>query len=296
VPLVGITPIADDFARPENVAVDRAGNVYVADIDTNEITRVGTDGETVVLYAGDTAAGESNTYGVAVAPDDSVWFSNHTGVFKLEGSSATPVLTGEHLTGAPFGLAFDETGNLFVSELAGQRVLKLGLTGELSLVAGNGETAPQEGGAGDGGDATEAQLGQPVAVAVDADGNVYIAEGFTRRVRRVTPDGTITTFAGGGEVDVAAAADGTPAADVHFAEMSGVTVDADGNVYVADPGNDLVVRFDRTGALTRVAGGGASEVGGGAAPTDTKLDEPKGMTFDALGVMFFVDGVRVLRM
>ncbi|MCU0273879.1 MAG: Hsp70 family protein [Acidimicrobiales bacterium] len=282
------------MSRPENVAVTSTGDVYIADNDTQRILKV-SGGTLTSVYVGDPGAGESNTFGVAVAPDDSVWFANGAGVQKLTATGATPVLTREFLLGGQFGLGFDRTGNLYVVESGGYRLLKLDLTGALSVIAGTGDASPQEGGVGDGGPATEAELGQPVAVAIDGDGNVYVAESFTRRIRRITPDGTITTFAGGGTVDVTTAPDGTAATDVLFSTVAGVTVDANGRVYVSDLQGRLIVRFDPDGGLERVAGGGTVDVDAGAPPTETLLGGPKGLGFDQLGTLYFVDGQQVRR-
>jgi streptogramin lyase len=100
-------------------------------------------------------------------------------------------------------------------------------------------------------------------------------------VRRVTPDGTITTFAGGGTVGVAGAAAGTPASDIAFESVAGLAVDADGNVYVSDADAGVIVRFDRTGALARVAAG--------------ELSSPKGLWVDQQGDLWFVDGQQIRR-
>jgi sugar lactone lactonase YvrE len=280
--------------RPESVAVARNGEVYIADNDSQRLLKVGTDGLLTVLYRGTPADGESNTYGVAVAPDDSVWFSNGRGVFKLTGTTATLVL-GDEVWGSPFALAFDPAGNLYISEVGGQKVLKYDTGGVVSSIAGTGEQAPQAGGVGDGGPATASPLGSPSGIAVDGKGNVYLAETFTRRVRKVTPDGTISTVAGGGTIDLADAADGTAATDLSFNTVDGVAVDKAGNVYASDHAQQVIVRFGADGKLVHIAGLFGGAVDDGKSPSTTKLFSPGRMTFDRNGDLYFVDDLRVRR-
>lgn len=287
--------LAAGLNRPENVAVTSTGDVYIADNDSQRILRV-RGGTITAVYTGKTADGESNTYGVAVDPDDNLWFSNGRGVFKLVGTEATLVLSSsDQIEGAPFGLTFDKAGNLYIAEVGGQRVKKYDTTGAVTLIAGTGEQSPQAGGVGDGGPASAAPLGTPVAVAVDATGNIYVAENFTERIRKVTSDGTITTFAGGGTVDIATAADGVAAADILFNTVDGVSVDAKGAVYVSDHQLGAIVRFGPDAKLSHVAGSATGFSGDGKPPLATALDSPKGMTFDREGTLYFVDALRVRR-
>jgi len=263
------------LSQPENVAAASTGDVYIADNVTQRILKV-SGGVLTRVFAGNPAAGQTDTFGVAVAPDDSVWFSNAAGVSKLEGGGATPVLTAQFLRGGVYGLGFDRTGNLYVVESGGNRLLRLDLAGNLKVLAGTGVAGPTEGGAGDGGPATAAALGQPFAVAVDDQGVIYVAERLTHRVRRIASDGKITTVAGGGATDVTAAPDGAAATSVRFGAVAGLAVDAGGRVYVS--GDHLIVRFGRDGQLQRVASG---------------LGAPKGLGFDRQGTLYFVDGQRV---
>ena len=281
--------------RPENVAVTSNGDVYIADNDTQRLLRV-RDGAITALYTGNTGDGESNTYGVAVAPDDTVWFSNGSGIFKLTGTEATRVVTaGDELQGAPFGLTFDKAGNLYIAEVGGQRVKRYDTSGAMTLIAGTGEQSPQAGGVGDGGPATAAPLGNPVAVAVDDAGNVYVAENFTDRIRKISSDGIISTFAGGGTVDIAAAADGVAAHDILFNTVDSVSIDRSGNIYVADHQGGLIVRFGSDAKLELVAGSATGFHGDGRPPLATALDFAKGMAFDREGTLYFVDALRIRR-
>jgi sugar lactone lactonase YvrE len=267
--------------RPESVAVSSTGDVYIADNISQRILKV-SKGILTVLHR--VAPGEtSNTFGVAVAPDDSVWFSNQRGVFKMDGTTAKLVLE-EQVSGAPYALAFDKAGNLFIAELGGCRVLKYDTSGRVTVIAGTGEPSPQQGGVGDGGPATAALLGRPVQIAVDRSGNLYIAENFSERIRKVTPDGTISTVAGGGTIDIAAAKDGTPAKDINFDTVDGVAVDEQGDVYASDHQQGDIIRFhpDGTG-LERVA------------TSANSMLSPFGMAFGSDGALYFIDSSVVRR-
>jgi sugar lactone lactonase YvrE/actin-like ATPase involved in cell morphogenesis len=276
--------------RPESVAVARNGDVYLTDNSSQRLLKV-SDGVITLVHDG---KGASNLFGLAIAPDDSVWFSNSNGVYKLTGSTATLVLD-DQLTGDPFPLTFDRAGNLYIAATGAEKVAKYDTDGVLTFIAGNGVEASQAGGDGDGGPALAAPLGHPIAVAVDSKGNVYIAENFSERIRKVTPDGTISTVAGGGRIDIAEAPEGTPMTDIIFDTVDGVAVDEHDNIYVSDHQLGGIIRFGADGKLVRVAGllGGAVEDGRSA--LTTKLFSPGRMGFDRDGNLYFVDSLRVRR-
>src|SRR5262249_55049538 len=134
----------------------------------------------------------------------------------------------------PINLTLDQAGNLYFSE-QGTRVRKVSPEGIITTVAGNG----QEGFAGDGGLATAARLQGTNGVAVDAAGNLLIADGFNQRIRKVSPDGTITTVAGSGPTGPGKggyAGDGGPATQARLNFPLGLTVDGAGNLYFSETG------------------------------------------------------------
>jgi len=175
----------------------------------------------------------------------------------------------------PYGVAVDAAGNLYIADHDNDRIRKVTLGGTISTAAGGGS-------GGDGGPATAAWLVQPSGVAVDAAGNLYIAETVHDRIRKVTPGGTITTVAGGGS-----GGDGGPATAASLWMPSGVAVDAVGNLYIADTGNNRIRKVTPAGTITTVAGGGSGGDGGPA--TAACLASPGGVAVDATGNLYIAD-------
>jgi uncharacterized protein (TIGR03437 family) len=132
----------------------------------------------------------------------------------------------------PAGLAVDARGNLYVADQRNHRVRRISPEGVITTVAGTGNGRNTGGYGGDGGPATSAQLNHPVAVAVDAAGNLYIADMLNHRIRRVAPNGIITTVAGNGRAGFSG--DGGPAPSGQLNFPAGVAVDPAGNLYIAD--------------------------------------------------------------
>jgi uncharacterized protein (TIGR03437 family) len=156
--------------------------------------------------------------------------------------------------------------------------------GTITTVAGNGAAAF----AGDGGPATAASLNNPVSIAFAPDGGYYIADFLNHRVRRVAADGTITTAAGNGVKGYNG--DGGPAINASLNDPTGVAVDSQGNLYVADAANDRIRKVDGNGMITTIAGTGAGGFGGDGGPaTAAMLDCPTRIAFDAFGSLFVAD-------
>jgi hypothetical protein len=160
-------------------------------------------------------------------------------------------------------LATDATGNLYITEIGNNVVREVSPGGIIVTVAGNGTV----GYSGDGGPAISAKLERPESVAVGSSGNLYIADNFNFRVRRVTPGGTITTAAGNGTPG--SSGDGGPATSAQLSPSS-VAVDAAGNLYIAD--SDARVRKVTTsGIISTIAGGGTSYPGDGGPATSAQV-------------------------
>lgn len=169
----------------------------------------------------------------------------------------------------PSGVAVDAGGAVFVADYANNRVRRVGTDGIITTVAGTGTA----GFSGDGGVATAAELNGPIDVAVDRDGNLYVADAWNNRVRRISPGGTITTFAGNGSGTFTG--DGGPATSAALNFPSGIAVDPVGFVYVADSWNSRVRRVElSSGTITTVAGGGLAGLGDGGPATAAQLDSP----------------------
>jgi sugar lactone lactonase YvrE len=188
--------------NPASVAADAAGNVYIADSLNSRVRRIDPSG-TITTYAG------NGNYG-----------------FAGDGWGARGAVLNH-----PSFVLVDPSGDVYFSDSSNNRVRKIAANGILTTIAGGGAY----GFAGDGGPAAQALLNQPLGIALDSAGNLYIADYGNNRVRKVDLAGTITTFAGGGEVDTGPGlGDGGPAADANLSSPSDVAFDANGNLYIAE--------------------------------------------------------------
>ena len=191
------------------------------------------------------------------------------------------------------GLATDSDGNVYIADLGNHRVRKVNTGGTISTVAGNGSA----GATGDGGPALSAPLfSGPVmteslqGMAVDGAGNLYIPDSFAGRVRKVTPDGTISLFAGGGLLP----GDGGPANRARLDAPTGVAVDLAGNVYIAENLGSRVRKVDKAGIITTIAGTGLSGGGlGDGGPATSAQVAPQAVAVDSAGNVYIYDVSRI---
>ncbi|QHS50900.1 Ig-like domain repeat protein [Edaphobacter sp. 12200R-103] len=244
---------------PEGVAV-YGNNLYIADTHNHRIRRVDLGTGVITTIAGGSTAGSSG-----------------------DGGSAT-VSTLDR----PVALALDAQGNLFLADAGSHSIRRIdAVTGVITTVAGDGV----QGYGGDQGAAAAALLDSPQGIAVDAGGNLYIADSHNHRVRRI--DATtrvITTLAGTGAAG--ASGDAGPAIQGRLALPRGVSVDLQGNVFVADRENHRIRRIDGiTGTITTFAGDDTQGFGGdGGAPPSASLDSPRATTVSPSGNLVFADG------
>jgi sugar lactone lactonase YvrE len=254
---------AAQLNAPEGVAVDGLGNVYIADSANNRVRKVASTG-TITTFAGTGTAGSAGDNGPAASAQ----------------------------LNAPFGLALDAAGNLYVTEFGGNRVRKISATGAISTVAGNGVA----GYAGDGSQAANAQLSGPKAVAADAAGiNIYIADTNNNRVRLVTA-GAISTVAGNGAGGYAG--DLGLATAAQLGNPTGVAVDAAGNLYITD-GSTRVRKVYPGGTIVTIAdtNGIRGYLGDGGVAAAAWLNGPTGIAVSASGVLYVADsGNNAIRM
>jgi DNA-binding beta-propeller fold protein YncE len=189
----------------------------------------------------------------------------------------------------PTGVAVDRAGGILVVD-ASNRVRRIAY-GTITTVAGSGVPGDVSQGLPlpeDGGPAIDAQLNDPIGIALDRDGSILIADALYHRVRRVTPDGTITTIAGDGIPQFTG--DGGPAARASLQYPTGVAVDRDGNVLIADAENHRIRRIDAEGTITTVAGiGGAGYAGDGGPATKAMLHRPTGVAVTRRGELLIAD-------
>jgi len=313
----GLAAVGAQLDYPSGVAVDGVGNVFITDTANNRVRRV--DAVTGLIstfagigtagFSGDGAAATSaqlnSPFGVAVDGVGNVFIadtSNHrvrrvdagTGLISTLAGTGTSGFSGDGTaaTGAqlnsPYGVAVDGVGNVFIADSSNNRVRRVDVgTGLISTFAGTGVG----GFSGDGAAATSAQLWNPFGVAVDGVGDVFIADTFNNRVRRVDAvTGLISTLAGttGGF-----SGDGAAATSAKLNNPRGVGVDFDGNVFISDTNNNRVRRVDAgTGLIDTIAGNGTFGFSGdGGAATSAQLYYPFGVAVDGAGNVFVADQV-----
>jgi uncharacterized protein (TIGR03437 family) len=275
------------------VAVDAAGNLYIADWRNHRIRKVSSDG-IITTVAGNGTSGASGdggpaasaqlSYPVSVAVDASGnLFISDSGNSRIRKVSPAGIITSVAGVRYPAGLAVDSSGNLYIASSGYDRIFKLFASGGGSTFAGTGDT----GFSGDGGPAASAMLNWPVGVAVDASGNVYIADSLNNRIRRVSPDGIITTIANGNAAYNSG--DGGPATSATLSFPHSVAVDGSGNLYFPD-GASRIRKVSAGGTITTLAGNGTQGYSGDAGPaTSAQLSDPIGVAVDASGDVYIAD-------
>ena len=267
-----IAATSAELSDPSGVAVDGAGNLYIADLGNSRIRKVTPDG-TITTMAGNGTAGYNGdniaatsaeiTYpeGVAVDGAGNLYIADYsysrirkvsaaTGLITTVAGNGTSGYNGDNIPAtnaelnSPMGLAVDGAGNLYIADYRNERIRKVTPGGTITTVAGDGYTASngQGGYSGDGGPATSAELNLPYGVAVDASGNLYIVDDNNGRIRKVTPDGIITTVAGNGGYFYNG--DNMPSTSATLWTPWGVAVDGAGNLFIADTSNNRIRKVD----------------------------------------------------
>lgn len=241
------------FDVPTGLAVAVDGTLYVADRDNHRIRRISRDGMVTTLAG----SGEA-------------------------GFTDGPALTARF--DRPLGVAVDSAGAVYVADAGNHRIRRIGRDGNVTTLAGSGSPGDGGGGFADGSGGT-ALFSHPHGVAVDAAGAVYVADTGNHRVRRIAPDGAVTTLAGignGGYQDGAGVG-------ADFSLPKGIAVDPSGNIYVAEYGNHAVRRITPDGTVTTVAGSGKPGFADGPG-REARLNSPEGLAIGPDGALYVADG------
>jgi uncharacterized protein (TIGR03437 family) len=304
--------ISAQLSSPVAIAIDKAGPLYIVDQGNNRIRQVSAGTISTVAgngtngYTGDGGKGSSaelsNPAGVAVDSSGTFYIADFTNslVRKVTSSGTISTVAGNYNLGAgysgdgaaaanaqlkqPAGVALDAASNLYIADYGNNVIRKVTSGGTITTIAGNGVA----GATGDGGPATSASLNGPRGIAIDASGNLYIADTANHRIRKVAADGTISTVAGIGSAGFSG--DLGRATGAALNSPRGVAVDAAGNLYIADSLNSRVRKVAANGAITTVAGSGRiGYAGDGGLATSASLFFPSGVALDAAGNVYIAD-------
>jgi sugar lactone lactonase YvrE len=242
------------FFSPQGVAADSAGNVYVADTGNHTIRKISTAGVVTTL------AGSPGKSGIT------------------DGAGSTARFN------APWGLAVDIAGNIYVTDSGNNTIRKIAPDGMVTTLGG---CAACPAGSADG-TGSAARFSNPNGIGVDGNGNVYVADEYNNTIRKISPGGVVTTLAGQIPPDYSGNPDGTGPKAL-FSYPNAVAADSVGNIYVADGDNNTIRRITPNGTVTTLAGlAGQSGSTDGAGIT-ARFDEPGGIAVDNQGIIYVTD-------
>ncbi len=235
------------FYWPTGITVDSFGNVYVADMQNNKIRKISTSG-LVNTLAGSGSYGSANGTGTSAS-------------FK-----------------GPSGVAIDGFGNIYIADTYNQKIRKISPSGIVSTFAGSGSNGSSDG------TSSSASFDGVRGIAIDSIGNLYVADMYNHKIRKINPSGVVSTLAGSG---LAGSSD-VAGASASFTNPTGVAVDGSGNVYVSDQGNHKIRKVSPTGIVSTLAGSGLAGNSDGEG-AEASFNMPTGLTIDASGNLYVAD-------
>jgi uncharacterized protein (TIGR03437 family) len=279
----GLQAIEARLVEPRLVALDSAGNFYVSDTYYEQVFQVTPSG-VISVYAGNGTQGFSGDEGLATAAQlnfpqglvvdssDNLYIADTNNYRVRKVTPAGVISTYAEASSPVTGLTIDASGNLYAT--SGQNLIKIDTTGNVTTIAGN-NTA---GYAGDGGPATSAEFYNPYGIRVDSNGNIYVADGNNNRIRKITPQGIISTVVGSGKGGFLG--DGGQATKAEIFHPNDVALDRQGNLYISDGQNGRIRVVDTSGEINTYAGGGGSLEDG---PVTQAELAPVGLAVDSSG-------------
>ncbi len=292
-----------------SIVADRSGNLYIADYSYSRIRKVSASG-IITTYAGSgtgggfsgdggaaTAAAIYNPTGLAFDTLGNLYIADQgnrrirkvtpagtISTFAGGGSSTSDGVSATAARVDCYRLQFDRNGNLFYSDVYSNKVRKITTSGLVYTVAGNGTG----GHSGDGGAATSAMLNYPAGFAIDASGNLYIAEYAGNCVRKVSASGIISTFAG--STSSGFSGDGGAATAALLSGPMDVLLDTSGGMFVADQSNGRIRKITSSGAIFTAIGAGVGYTADGIAATAAKFTGMTSLCWDTSGNMYIAEG------
>ncbi len=295
------------FSAPHNIAHDSAGNLYVADTANHTVRKI-TSAGVVSTFAG--KSGSSGTTdgigsdarfnqpsGLAVDSSGSLYvadLNNHT-IRKITSAGVVSTMAGTagsagatDGTGAaarfssPSGITIDSSGNFFVADSANNTIRRMTSSGVVTTLAGSAGNTGSADGTG-----TVARFSTPTDVTADGAGNLYVADSGNHTIRKITSAGAVSTLAGAAGASGLTNATGGSA---RFMTPRGVSVDSNGNVFVADTGSNRIRRVSSDGIVSTLAGNGAGSSGAtDDSNNDARFNGPRGLTVDSTGSVYVAD-------
>ncbi|HCL83053.1 MAG TPA: hypothetical protein DIC22_03715 [Chitinophagaceae bacterium] len=289
------------FSNPMGVTTDDHGNVYVADSRNNLIRKISADGMVTTL-AGSGAAGSADgrgdtasffyPQGLAVDKNGNVYVADtHNSLIrKISPDGFVTTLAGQRIYHTvpgmdtavrfdnPAGIAVDKSGNLYVADWANNLIRKISPDGKVFNFAGKGSPGAKDG-AG-----SSASFYLPGGIALDAAGNLYVTDTYNNLIRRISPDGLVSTLAG----KTARGFQNGKGPAASFSHPAGITTGPDGNIYVADAGNNRIRKITPDGVVSTFAGSGASGSSNGR-DTLASFFRPYGVAADKAGNIYVAD-------
>jgi len=290
---------AAQFSNPNGVAVDGAGNVYVADTGNSRIRKIAPNGS-VTTIAGSGGGQFDGPRGVAVDKSGNIYVADtgNNRIRKITPDGTVTTLAGSDSPGLggggladgvgaqaqfrlPVGIAVDASGNVYVADTGNNRIRKISPDGRVVTLAGSG--TGETGGFADG-PGVSARFNAPRGVAAGAGGTVYVADTLNQRIRKVAADGTVSTLAGSGDQGTSNGATG----DARFSSPDGISADPSGAVYISDNSSFRIREIAPSGIVFDVAGT-AKEGFADGPPATAQFDFPTGIAADGSGKVYVAD-------